>query len=83
VSRKTSPAPSPESGAASFTLTDADITSQRAVPRSRLPGGLGAGAAAQAFGQAGGPAASDHDGPSDTARSAGRAAPKPAPDGDG
>ena len=81
MTRKAPPARDPEPATVSFTLSDADITSQRALPRPRLPGVLGAGAAAAAFGNAGGASASDHDGPSNTARPAG--APKPAPDGDG
>lgn len=68
--------------APTFTLSEADITSTRAVPRPRLPGVLGATAAAQAFGNAGAASPSDHDGPSDPARPARRTAQKPAPDGD-
>ena len=55
-------------------------SAEGSVPRSRLPGVLGASAAAQAFGNTG--AASDHDGPSDTARPS-RKAPARTPDGDG
>src|SRR5688572_15444011 len=45
--------------APTFTLSEADITSTRAVPRPRLPGVLGATAAAQAFGNAGAASPSD------------------------
>jgi hypothetical protein len=68
--------------APTFTLSEADITSTRAVPRPRLPGVLGATAAAQAFGATEIAAHSDHDGPPNPARSGRRTAQRPAPDGD-
>jgi hypothetical protein len=77
VTRKAPPppgqAPDPATSA-SFTLTDADITSQRAVPRTRLPGVLGARAAA-AFGGAGPAPTADHDGPSNDPGPAGNRRP--------
>lgn len=63
MTRKAPPAHDPVPNAAPFTLSDADITSQRAVQRPRLPGVLGAGAAAAAFGNTDGASAADHDGP--------------------
>src|SRR5262249_16180752 len=69
VSRKAPPAHDLLPTATPFTLSEADITSQRAVPRRVLPGVLGASAAAAAFPHPGGAPASDHDGPSQTARS--------------
>lgn len=71
--------PHPDSGSAPFTLSDADITSQRAVPRNRLPGTLG-GRAAAAF-RGAGAAPTDHDGPAETA--AKHAGQKPGHDADG
>jgi hypothetical protein len=83
MTRKAPPDRDPEPETVSFTLSDADITSRRAVPHPRLSGVLGAGAAAQAFGNAGKASPSDHDGQSAAARSVGRATPGSAPDGDG
>ena len=77
MTRKAPPASNPLPDAAPFTLSDADITSQRAVPRPRLPGVVGAGAAAAAFGNTDGAAAADHDGPPSRGPT-----PRKVPDGD-